>query len=63
MVPFHRLLIATAIVFCAGFAIWGWREYQVTHTTWALASTIAFGAFAVGLGIYLAMLRRWLDEP
>src|SRR5439155_525427 len=29
MIPFHRLLISTAIVFCAGFAVWaGWNYRQ-----------------------------------
>ncbi len=60
MIAFHRLLITTAIAFCAGFAVWGWREYQVTHTTWALASTVAFAVFAVALGVYLANLKKFL---
>ncbi len=63
MVPFHRLLILTAIVFCAGFAVWGWNDYRASHSAWSLASTIAFAVFAVGLGVYFALLRRWLDEP
>jgi hypothetical protein len=62
MVAFHRLLITTAIVFCAGFAVWGWREYQATQTTWALASSIAFAVFAVGLAAYLANLRKFLGQ-
>lgn len=60
MINFHRLLITTAIVFCAGFSYWGWQEYRETHTTWALASTIAFAIFAVGLAVYLAYLKRFL---
>ncbi|MBI1722427.1 MAG: hypothetical protein HYR48_00795 [Gemmatimonadetes bacterium] len=62
MIAFHRLLIGTAIVFCAGFAVWGWREYQAAGTTWALASSLAFGVFAVGLAVYLAMLKRFLGQ-
>jgi hypothetical protein len=62
MVPFHRLLIGTAIVFCVVFAAWGWREYQASGTTWALVSTIAFGVFAVGFSIYLALLKRFLGQ-
>ena len=62
MVAFHRLLITPAIVFFAGFAVWGWREYQATHTTWALASTIAFAVFAVGFAAYLANLRKFLGQ-
>lgn len=60
MITFHRLLIAAAIVFCAGFSYWGWREYQETHTTWTLASMIAFAIFAVLLAVYLAFLKRFL---
>jgi hypothetical protein len=60
VIAFHRLLITTAIVFCAGFALWGWREYQAAHTPWALASTVAFAVFAVALAVYLANLKRFL---
>ncbi|OGT94870.1 MAG: hypothetical protein A2083_02630 [Gemmatimonadetes bacterium GWC2_71_9] len=60
MITFHRLLITTAILFCAGFSYWGWREYQETHTTWTLAATIAFAIFAVLLAVYLAFLKRFL---
>jgi hypothetical protein len=62
MIPFHRLLITVAIVFCAGFAAWGWREYQATGTTWALASSVAFALFAVGFAVYLAFLKRFLAK-
>jgi hypothetical protein len=62
MIPFHRLLISVAIVFCAGFAAWGWREYQQTHTTWAMASAAAFAVFAVALAVYLAFLKRFLAK-
>ena len=60
MINFHRLLITTAIIFCAGFSYWGLREYRETHTTWSLASTVAFAIFAVGLAVYLAFLKRFL---
>ncbi len=62
MILFHRFLIGTAIVFCALFAVWGWREYQASHTTWALASSIAFAVFAVGLSVYLANLKKFLGQ-
>lgn len=60
MINFHRLLISTFIVFCAGFAVWGWREYQHTGTAWTLASSVAFAVFAVGFAVYLALLKRFL---
>lgn len=62
MIPFHRLLISTAIVFCVVFAAWGWREYQTSHTTWALASTVAFAVFAALLAYYLKNLKRFLGS-
>ncbi len=62
MIPFHRVLISTAIVFCAGFAVWGWQEYQRSQTTWALASAIAFAVFAIGFAIYLTQLKRFLGK-
>ena len=60
MITFHRLLIATAIAFCAGFAVWGWREYESTRAAWALVSAIAFAVFALGLATYLTNLKRFL---
>jgi hypothetical protein len=62
VVNFHRLLISTAIVFCAFFAVWGFREYRTTGTTWSIASAVAFAVFAVGFGVYLAFLKRFLGE-
>ena len=62
MINFHKVLISTAIVFCVFFAVWGWREYQQSGTTWSLASSIAFAVFALGFAIYLSQLRRFLSK-
>jgi len=62
VINFHKVLISTAIAFCALFALWGWREYQTTHGAWDLASSIAFGLFAVGFAVYLRFLRRFLGR-
>jgi hypothetical protein len=62
VVNFHRLLISTAIVFCLFFAVWGFREYRATGTTWALASSVAFGVFSIGFSVYLAFLKRFLGQ-
>ena len=62
MINFHKVLISTAIVFCAFFAVWGWRDYRSTASTWSLASSIAFAAFAVGFAVYLRFLRRFLGK-
>ena len=53
MIPLHRLLIGTAIAFCAGFALWaGWRGSPVLAGVFAL--------LALGLAYYLRHLRRFL---
>jgi len=62
VINFHRVLIVTAIVFCAFFAVWGWRDHQQTGSTWSLASSIAFAVFAVGFAVYLRFLRRFLGR-
>lgn len=62
MINFHKVLIVTAIAFCAFFAVWGWRDYQSSGTTWSLASSIAFAVFAVGFAVYLRFLRRFLGK-
>jgi len=62
MIAFHKVLIVTAIAFCAFFAVWGWREYQQTGTAWSLASSIAFAVFAVGFAVYLTFLKRFLGK-
>ncbi len=62
MINFHKVLIGTAIAFCVFFAVWGWREYQQSGTTWSLASSIAFAVFAVGFAVYLSQLKRFLGK-
>jgi len=62
VINFHKVLISTAIAFCAFFAVWGWREYQASGGTWNLASSIAFAVFAVGFAVYLRFLRRFLGR-
>lgn len=62
MIPFHRFLIATAILFCAGFALWAYRAYQTSGGTTFLVLTISFGAATVALGYYLMHLKRFLGR-
>ncbi len=53
MIPFHRVLIATAIVFCAFMAAWaGWRG--------TLALAAAFAVATLALAYYLRHLTRFL---
>ena len=55
MIPFHRLLIATGIVFCAGFALWSLLRG-------AMLLGIGFAVLAVGLSYYLRHLNRFLGR-
>ena len=62
MIPFHRLLIATAILFCLGFAMWAFGHYLAVKSPGMLALTIVFGLFAVALSYYLSNLKRFLGR-
>jgi len=62
MIPFHRLLISTAIVFCAGFATWAGVDYWQSRGAVTLALAAIFLAFAVGLSYYLRLLNRFLGR-
>ena len=62
MIPFHRFLIATAIVFCAGFALWTHGAYQSSGGTVFRVLSTCFGAVAVGLCYYLMNLKRFLGR-
>ena len=65
LLPFHRLLIVTAIAFCLGFALW-----LLVHEppgTFEIALAVAFFAAGGVLFYYLMRLRHFLglekDEP
>ncbi|MBI4408308.1 MAG: hypothetical protein HY561_01290 [Gemmatimonadetes bacterium] len=60
LIPFHRVLIGTGIVFCAGFAGWELWRYREGAGAGALVLAVIFGLIAVGLAIYLWNLRKIL---
>lgn len=60
LIWFHRLLIATAIVFCIGFAGWEVSAYRRTGSAWLLLFAVLFVAAAAALGVYLWNLRKVL---
>lgn len=66
LIPFHRVLIATAIALCAGLAWWMFAMIgEEGSTPYGLLGAI-FAILAVVLAIYLWNLRRVLgyrDEP
>lgn len=55
MIPFHRVLITTGIVFCAGFAVW-----SIWHKQFALG--LGFAALGAALIYYLRHLRRFIGR-
>lgn len=62
MIPFHRLLISTAIAFFAGFAAWSAWSYSKSHSALMLVFAIVFAAFAVAASYYLRHLSRFLGR-
>ena len=60
LIAFHRFLIATAIVFCFGYAVWELMTWWVGRSTGALILGVTFVVLGVGLTFYLARLRRFL---
>ncbi len=62
MITFHRFLIATAIVFCLGLAVWMVAAYAADGPAVMLVLGISFGIAAVGLSYYLKNLDRFLHR-
>lgn len=62
MIPFHRLLISTAVVFCAGFALWAGWSYRESGDGVTLVMAVASAAAAAALGYYLRHLQRFLGR-
>lgn len=60
MIPFHRLLIATAILFCAGFALWALGHYLAEPHPGMAALAAVFALLAIALTYYLWNLKRFL---
>jgi hypothetical protein len=62
MIPFHRFLITTAILFCVGFAAWGFVAYRAGGAGADLGFAIAFALAGAALGYYLKNLNRFLHR-
>ena len=62
MIIFHRFLISTAILFCAGFAAWALVAFRSDGGTIQLVLGVTFGLAAVALGYYLKNLNRFLHR-
>lgn len=62
MIAFHRLLIATAIAFCAGMILWSLAAWRAGAGGGALALAAGFALAGVLLSYYLRNLRRFLHR-
>jgi hypothetical protein len=62
MINFHRFLIGTAIVFCAGFSLWMLVSLDFDSGLGDLTLGLFFAAAAGALGYYLKNLRRFLGR-
>jgi hypothetical protein len=63
VIGFHRFLISAAILFCLGYAVWEFVQYDRGEGTGALVLAAVFVVLAAGLGYYLANLQRFLHRP
>jgi hypothetical protein len=62
MIPFHRLLITTAILFCIGFAAWAFAAFRATGGALQLVLGILFAIAGIGLAYYRKNLNRFLHR-
>ena len=63
LISFHRFLIAAAILFCSGFAVWELLAFREQGGVPALLLALAFAAAAAALAYYLRHLSRFLRLP
>jgi hypothetical protein len=56
----HKILISTAVVFFLGFAFWELRNYYDTGNLWATFRSGLYILVALGFGLYLRSLSRWV---
>jgi hypothetical protein len=63
LIPFHRGLIATAILFCLGYAGWEFVAYIRSGSAASLAVALLFLMLGAGLLYYLSRLSRFLGLP
>lgn len=62
MIAFHRFLIGTAILFCAGLAAWAFGAFEAAGPVGGAHPVLgaAFALAALALAYYLKNLRRFL---
>jgi hypothetical protein len=56
----HKILISTAVIFFFGLALWEMQNYFDTGNSRAVLAGLIYLFVAVGFGVYLGSLKRWL---
>jgi len=62
MIAFHRFLIGTAILFCAGFSVWALLAFRANGGVMPLVLGVTFALCTLALSYYLKNLRRFLGR-
>lgn len=62
LIGFHKVLIATAVLFSGGFGVWRVKRFAEDGGWPELVVAAAFLAGAVLLGLYLARLDRYVGH-
>ena len=52
--------MSTAVVFFFCFALWEFRNYFEAGDSWAVLRGFLYMSAAIGFGVYLGTLKRWL---
>ncbi len=60
LINFHRILIAVAILFCAGYGVYELLEFTENGETGSLLISGFFLVVTAGLAYYLWHLKRFL---
>ena len=60
LINFHRVLIAIAILFCAGYGVYELLEFNESGGTGSLLISAFFLVATAGLAYYLWHLKRFL---
>jgi hypothetical protein len=62
MITFHRVLISTAIAFCAAMIAWEFAAWRAGAGASALALAGVFALAGIALAFYLINLHRFLHR-
>ena len=56
----HKILISAAVIFFFGFGLRELSGYFDTDDAWAVLRGALYLLVAIGFGVYLASLKKWI---